>query len=91
MFFMHPVCLVISLASALAYGIALNGRKAMRFSLVYLLPMTLMAALINLAFNHEGATMLAYLPSGNPLTLESLAYGVAAGVMLAAVALWFSC
>ena len=35
--------------------------------------------------------VLAYLPSGNPLTLESIAYGVGAGVMLAAVLLWFFC
>ena len=35
----------------------------------------------NPAFDHEGATLLAYLPSGNPLTLESIAYGVAAAVM----------
>ncbi len=44
---------------------------------------------MNLAFNHEGATILAYLPSGNPLTLESIAYGFAAAAMLAAVVLWF--
>ena len=29
--------------------------------------------------------------SGNPLTLESIAYGLAAAAMLAAVVLWFSC
>ena len=34
--------------------------------------------------------MLTYLPSGNPLTLESILYGVAAAVMLASVVLWFS-
>ena len=34
--------------------------------------------------------MLTYLPSGNPLTLESMLYGVAAAVMLASVVLWFS-
>lgn len=31
-----------------------------------------------------------YLPSGNPLTMESMFYGVAAAVMLASVVLWFS-
>ena len=50
-----------------------------------------MAALINPAFNHEGATLLTYLPSGNPLTLESILYGLAAAAMLAAVVTWFSC
>ena len=53
--------------------------------------MMLMAALINPAFNHEGITILTYLPSGNPLTLESVLYGIAAAMMLAAVITWFSC
>ena len=52
--------------------------------------MAVFAALVNPAFNHEGATILTYLPSGNPLTLESMLYGVAAAVMLASVVLWFS-
>lgn len=91
MFFMHPVSLIISMACALAYAIYLNGKKAVRFSLIYILPMMLMAALINPAFNHEGATILTYLPSGNPLTLESILYGLASAVMLASVITWFSC
>lgn len=91
MFLMHPVSLGISLAASLAYAVRLNGRKAVRLSLLYLLPMLLMAAVINPAFSHEGATVLTYLPSGNPLTLESILYGAAAAVMLAAVIVWFSC
>ena len=91
MFFVHPVSLVVSLAAAIAYSIQLSGKKAVRFSLAYMLPMTLMAAVINPAFNHEGATILTYLPTGNPLTLESIVYGVAAAAMLAAVVSWFNC
>lgn len=91
MCFMHPVCLGISLLSGLIYSIYLRGRKAVRFSLLCLLPMALLAAVINPAFNHAGATILTYLPSGNPLTLESIAYGFAAAAMLASVILWFSC
>ena len=91
MFFMHPASLVISLVSSLTYAIYLNGRKAIRSSLLYLLPMMLMAALINPAFNHEGMTVLTYLPSGNPLTAESILYGAAAAMMLSAVITWFSC
>ena len=91
MFFLHPASLVISLGCAATYSIYLNGRRAARFQLAVLAPMALMAALINPAFNHEGATLLTYLPSGDPLTLESILYGVAAATMLAAVILWFSC
>ena len=91
MFFMHPVCLGISLVSALIYAVYLGGRRAVRFQLCGLLPMLLLAAVVNPAFNHEGATLLTYLPSGNPLTLESMAYGLAAAAMLCAVIEWFSC
>jgi len=91
MCFMHPICLAVSLSAALAYSIYLRGRKAVRLSLRYLLPMALLAAVINPAFNHEGATLLTYLPSGNPLTLESITYGFAAAAMLASVVAWFSC
>ncbi len=88
---MHPAALAASLVSALTYSIYLRGRRAVRFCLVYMLPMLLLTALVNPAFSHEGATILAYLPSGNPLTLESVAYGLAAAAMLAAVVVWFTC
>ena len=90
MFFMHPVCLAVSLVSAVMYNICLKGRKAVRFTLVYMLPAALLAAVINPAFNHEGATILTYLPTGNPLTLESIFYGIAAAVMLISIVIWFS-
>lgn len=91
MFFMHPFSLAISLICAFSYSVILRGKKAVRFNLLYLLPMMIVAAIINPAFNHEGATILTYLDSGNPLTLESITYGIAAAVMLASVVCWFSC
>lgn len=56
-----------------------------------MLPMLCITALINPAFNHEGVTILIYLENGNPLTLESIVYGIAAATMLIAVMCWFSC
>ena len=88
---MNPICLLISLVSATVYHVQLKGRKALRSSLTTLLPMMLLAALINPAFNHEGVTVLSYLPSGNVLTLESILYGIGAAMMLAAVVQWFGC
>ena len=55
-----------------------------------MLPTLIIMALINPAFNHEGGTMLMYLPSGNPLTLESIVYGIASSLMLITVVSWFS-
>jgi energy-coupling factor transport system permease protein len=56
-----------------------------------MLPLFLFAALINPAFSHEGKTILTYLPSGNPLTLESILYGISSAAVLTAVISWFSC
>ena len=89
MFFLHPLCLAVSLCAALWCAAQLNGGTAVRRTALWLAPTALLAALVNLAFNHQGATILAYLPSGNPLTLESIAYGFAAAAMLAAVVLFY--
>ena len=91
MCFWHPVILLISFGAAVAYAIQLNDVKKMKQQVLLLLPVMLMAAVLNPMFNHKGVTILTYLPGGNPLTLESLLYGLAAAVMLAAVMLWFSC
>ena len=91
MFFTHPVCLAMSLLCAFSYAVYLHGKKAVRFNLLYMLPMLLVAALLNPMFNHQGGTILGYLPDGNPLTLESILYGISAAVMLMAVISWFSC
>ncbi|MBQ8391725.1 MAG: energy-coupling factor transporter transmembrane protein EcfT [Clostridia bacterium] len=90
-FFMHPVCLGISLLSGFTYSVMLRGRKQVKTNLIYMLPLLILTALINPAFNHEGVTVLKYLPSGNPLTLESVIYGLCAAVMIAGVICHFSC
>ena len=91
MFFIHPVCLAISLLCAFSYSIYLNGKRALKFALIFMLPMLIITAVLNPLFNHQGGTILGYLPSGNPLTLESILYGIAAAVMLITVISWFSC
>ena len=91
MIFMHPVCLAVSLLCSVAYSVYINRRKAVRFNLMFMLPILLLTAILNPLFNHAGVTILAYFRSGNPLTLESIIYGVAAAVMLVTVIGWFSC
>ena len=91
MIYTHPICLALSFLCAFAYAVYLNGKKAVRFTLLYMLPTLVFAALINPAFNHQGGTILTYLPGGNPLTLESIAYGIAAAAILVTVVTWFSC
>lgn len=84
---MHPVCLGISLISGFTYSVMLKGKT----NLIYMFPMLILMALINPAFNHEGITVIAYLPSGNPLTLESMLYGLCTAVMIVSVICHFSC
>ena len=91
MVIMHPVFLMISLVCALINAVYLNGRKTVLFSLKFLLPTIILVSVINPVFNHEGATIIKYLPWDNPLTLESIVYGFAAAVLLCSVVLWFSC
>ena len=74
MFFMHPIFLCISLICSIAYSVYLNGAKALKFNLLFMLPMLLLFAVMNPVFNHEGATILIYI-NDNPITLESIVYG----------------
>lgn len=85
----HPVMQAVSLLCAFCYAVQIEGKKAVLFSLKYSLPLCVLTALINPAFNHAGVTTLCDLPSGNPLTAESILYGLGAGLMLAAMLLWF--
>ena len=91
MFFMHPLCLAISLGCSFTYSVMLNGVKAIKTNLVYMLPMLIFMAALNPLFNHQGATVLCYFPGGNPLTLESVLYGLATAAMISSVICWFSC
>ena len=91
MFILHPIFLMITLVSALGYSIVLNGKRALRFHFFYMLPLFIFIVLFNPACNHAGVTILFYLKNGNPITLGSFLYGVAAAVMFIAVILWFSC
>jgi len=91
MFFMHPVCLLISIISGFIYSVILKGAKAIKTSLIYMLPMLIIMAIINPLFNHAGASIIGYLPGGNPVTLESVIYGICSAGMIFAVISWFSC
>lgn len=90
MLFMHPILLCISVLAAFSYSIYLNGIKALRFNLVFVLPLMITVSLINPLFNHSGITILGYMRN-NPITLESIYYGMASGLMFASIILWFSC
>ncbi len=90
-FLTHPICQLLSLAAAIWLLAMLEGKERMGRLLWPGLGMFFMIAWMNPAFSHEGVTILCYLPSQNPLTLESIAYGFGAGVLFVAILGWFSC
>ena len=89
--FMNPLCLAAGFASGFIYSVMLGGTRALKFNLYCIIPLLFAAVLLNPLINHEGATILSYLPDGNPLTMESVVYGAASAFMLAGVICWFSC
>ena len=87
---MHPLMLASSLFCSFLYICIINGKKALH-RLAFLLPAMILTSLINPLFNHEGMTILGYLPDGNPLTQESIIYGLCAAASLVSVLCFFSC
>ena len=90
MFFMHPIFIIISGVGALSYVFYLKGKKAILVVFAIAFPTFLLSAILNPLFSHQGMTTLFYLKSGNPITLESIVYGIVAGITIAIVVLWFS-
>lgn len=86
----HPLAQLISLICAVVYLVSTQGKKSIGFLLKFCLPLVLITAFINPAFNHEGTTILLYFSNGNPLTLESILYGFSSGCMVITLLLWFS-
>ena len=89
--FLHPVTLAISITVGFIYSLMLKGTQTIKKKLLFMLPSLFLMALINPAFNHEGVTILTYLPSGNPLTLESIFYGFVSATMIISTIVHFSC
>ena len=86
----HPVLLALSLCAAAVYSIMLGGRRTLRFQLIICLPVLLLSTIINPLVNQRGVTPLLYVNS-QPVTLESVIFGLTSGMMFASILLWFSC
>lgn len=91
MFIRHPVVQVFSFLGSISYIIIQNGLynsyKIISVSIIT----GILIAIINPLLVHQGVTILGYFSNGNPLTLESIIFGVSAGVMFTSVMIWFSC
>ncbi len=88
-FWMQAGMIAVSFACATVYYFMLKRAEGLKFFVVVLISMFI-ASIINPLFSHRGNTILFYLPTGNPITLESIIFGLCAGVILGEVLLWFS-
>ena len=86
----HPVMLVVSLVGAFSLLLRLKGGKGAGQQFRFVIPMFLLVAVANPLINHRGVTLLGMFLN-QWITLEAIAYGITAGLSLAALILWFGC
>ncbi len=87
----NPIMLLISFVCSMVYCTYLGGVKSLKFNFFGIFPMIVFLAVINPLFNHRGMTILTYLPNGNPITLESILYGIFGAFTVMTIIVWFSC
>ena len=89
MFEMQAGLILMSFACAALYHLYLKRSAGIRY-LCLMVGIFLISLIMNPLFSHKGATLLFYLPTGNPVTKESLFYGMEAAIVIVSVLLWFS-
>ena len=89
MFQMSVGLVFISLFSAVVYYFMLKKTEGLKYCAV-VVGIIIVSAIINPLFSHKGGTLLFYLFAGNPVTLESIIYGLISAIIIGAMLLWFS-
>ena len=85
---MNPIIITICYVSGICFYGMLVGLRKLLNSLKYNIPLLLMLALTNPLFVHKGETILFFL-NDNPVTLESILYGIFASIMIMSIYYWF--
>ena len=88
--FKHPVFLGISFFIAFVYSVKLGGRKVLYFNIGMTAAVCVYAAWYA-SYEHFGMTVFGYNSIGNPITLESMIYGMTVGLIGSTAAMWFVC
>ncbi|MDD3403229.1 MAG: energy-coupling factor transporter transmembrane component T [Hespellia sp.] len=84
----HPLFLAISFLAAFCVQTFYSGIRETAKNTLFMLPFVLVVALINLFTNQRGMTIL-FRAGHYAYTCESLCYGIANGMMLLTVLVWF--
>lgn len=87
MFAANPVISTISLLGAVVLFLVNNKGKSLSTHLFSFVLFVIMA-LVNPLVSHNGATVL-FVMNNNPITLESLVYGICAAIAIISVLYWF--
>ena len=87
---MDPVMITVCYLTGVCFCGILIGLRKLLSSLAYSIPLMLMVALTNPIFVHRGETILFFL-NDNPVTVESIVYGVFAAMMIMSVFYWCRC
>lgn len=87
---MNPAVVTVCFVSGIAFCGMLIGPHKLLASLAYTLPIMAIIAVTNPIFVHKGKTILFFM-NDNPVTKESLIYGVFAAMMIASVFYWCRC
>ncbi len=90
MFSLSPYFLAVTLLFSWLYSILLKGKKGIKMNLAMGISILVIMTVVNLFFNNNGETVLLYINT-NRITAESIGYGIAGGIMLLSVVVWFSC
>lgn len=86
----HPIYLSVGALCAAIYCIKLNRLRGAVFSLILIPAVALFAAWYS-GYTHFGVTALGYNFIGNPMTLESMVYGLILGGSVAVTCIWLAC
>ncbi|MBE6050746.1 MAG: energy-coupling factor transporter transmembrane protein EcfT [Clostridium sp.] len=88
--FNHPIFILIAYLSSFVYSVKLKGIKTLIFNLC-LIPLVLLYAAWYSYYNHFGITSLSVNIIGNNITLESIMFGLARGMIIATIIMIFTC
>ena len=85
----HPLVTGTAFVGGMLYQVELKGiRDTLKYQVLFMIPVLLVVAMINPAFNHYGVTVLYQLKTG-PVTLEAIAYGGILAFILWTSLVWF--
>lgn len=87
MFSMNPFLILFSFIGSVFIFFSINKTKDCKINFFFLL-MFIVLTIINPLFSHNGKTVL-FVLNNNPITLESLLYGMTSSLMIITVIYWF--